>query len=201
MWSASGLASILVMIAIYTIAIMRSHALKHGMMAAAGIGVLGTITVVVLRLQELFSFLIVDILHRDLTLTTRTVVWDKAFDVIESAPLFGYGLEDSVTAQIRFGTVESSHNFFLDQIYYGGVVALCLLVVGLYMVGRSLRKCHSKKAVAALVSCLGGFFCLGIVEPLGMGLAYLTIPVALSYYACSIESATHLSKEVSNERS
>lgn len=200
-WSASGLASLLVVIAIYAIAITKSHALKHGMMMAAGIGALGTISIVVLRLQELFSFLIVDVLHRDLTLTTRTIVWDKAFDVIESAPIFGYGLEESVTAQIRFGTVESSHNYFLDQIYYGGVVALCLLMLGLYMLGSRLRKCPSKEVVAVLASCLGGFFCLGIVEPLGMGFAYLIIPVVVSYHACSFESAAHPSKEMSNERS
>ena len=200
-WSASGLASLLVVIAIYAIAITKSHALKHSMMMAAGIGALGTISIVVLRLQELFSFLIVDVLHRDLTLTTRTIVWDKAFDVIESAPIFGYGLEESVTAQIRFGTVESSHNYFLDQIYYGGVVALCLLMLGLYMLGSRLRKCPSKEVVAVLASCLGGFFCLGIVEPLGMGFAYLIIPVVVSYHACSFESAAHPSKEMSNERS
>ena len=50
------------------------------------------LSVVLLRLQYLFEFFIVDILNKDITLTGRLVIWDEAIILFSNQPFFGYGL-------------------------------------------------------------------------------------------------------------
>ncbi|HLS95743.1 MAG TPA: O-antigen ligase family protein, partial [Sphingobacterium sp.] len=50
------------------------------------------LSIVLLRLQYLFEFFIVDILNKDITLTGRLVIWDEAIMLFSNQPFFGYGL-------------------------------------------------------------------------------------------------------------
>ena len=43
------------------------------------------------KIQNLFEFLIVDILHKDLTMTGRTTVWNYGFKAFEKSPIIGLG--------------------------------------------------------------------------------------------------------------
>ena len=55
------------------------------------INIIFTFLVVVCRIQNLFSFIIVDMLGKDLTFTGRTRDWDLAFELIPQRLLLGYG--------------------------------------------------------------------------------------------------------------
>src|SRR5690606_27936405 len=48
-------------------------------------------TVVYFNNLHVFAFVIEDVLGKDLTLSTRTVIWDEAKIMISQSPLFGYG--------------------------------------------------------------------------------------------------------------
>jgi O-antigen ligase len=88
--------------------------------------------IVVLRLQNVFSFLIVDILHKDLTFTGRTVLWNAATAYILKNPIIGYGLErtDVIAHNLYWDTgFDSTHNFFFDILYQNGIIGALLLIV------------------------------------------------------------------------
>ena len=98
---------------------------------------------IVYRLQYLFEDLIVNRLHKDLTLSHRTILWDKALEMIKLKPYFGYGMSDSVNVfsvnhdytggnNAVLSTL-SGHNQILQMLYYGGIV-LVLVFVMLYLV-------------------------------------------------------------------
>ena len=79
-WTGTGIVSILVM---DILLIWRIRKLKKiTILREYLIYLVITIIVVFLRLQNVFSFLIVDLLHKDLTFTGRTNIWDKAIDYI-----------------------------------------------------------------------------------------------------------------------
>src|SRR5690606_40133643 len=70
------------------------------------------LSVVLLRLQYLFEFFIVDILNKDITLTGRLVIWDEAIMLFSNQPFFGYGL--SSIGWLVQGN-RHAHNTILDR--------------------------------------------------------------------------------------
>ena len=94
-------------------------------------------------MQYLASDLIVNTLHKDLTLSHRTIIWDKALEMISDKPILGYGMSDSVNIftvnhdytgnNNNVWTTLSGHNQILQILYYGGIVLL-LAFVFLYFV-------------------------------------------------------------------
>lgn len=84
---------------------------------------------VILRVQDLFSVLIVDILHKSLTLSDRTYIWDAAMRSIASHPVFGVGVGSQLTANVHLVLpyLEKdtfAHDTYLDILLMGGVPAL-----------------------------------------------------------------------------
>ena len=72
---------------------------------------------VVFRLQNLLSFIIVDILHKDLTFTHRTEFWDTAYSLIAGHWFVGLGVP-----------IEKGHiwSIYYNKFFYGHNIA-CLL--------------------------------------------------------------------------
>lgn len=86
------------------------------------------ISIVLLRVQDRFAFIIVDILGKDLTFTGRTSLWDLALYYISKKPVFGYGITDKFLV-MQSGTAYSPHNLFLQILLTGGVFTFSLFVI------------------------------------------------------------------------
>lgn len=82
--------------------------------------------IVVLRFQNVFEPLIVDYLHKDLTFTGRTYIWDQVTQYIKEKPVLGYGIENSKIFARKIGgeTFAHAHNTVYDILYKGGIVSL-----------------------------------------------------------------------------
>lgn len=90
------------------------------------------IFIVILQLQDIFSFIIVGILQKDITFTGRTILWDAAMLNIAKSPLLGYGLENlqTISAKLyRFTDYDSCHNLYLDILYQNGCIGFGLLCI------------------------------------------------------------------------
>lgn len=106
------------------------------------------LVIVVFKLQNLFSFIIVDILHKDTTFTGRTILWDAALYNIAQSPIVGYGLENlqTIAAKLyRFTEYDSSHNLFLDLLYQNGIIGLALISALFVSVAKKIDKWVSEK--------------------------------------------------------
>lgn len=112
------------------------------------------IALIVLRMQYLVSDLIVNILHKDLTLSHRTILWDEALRLIRIKPITGYGMSNSVNVftvnhdytggnNIVYSTL-SAHNEILQILYYGGVVLISFLIVLYFICCSSKRRLNDK---------------------------------------------------------
>lgn len=70
--------------------------------------------IVIARLMDMFSFLLVNILHKDVTLTFRTRIWDNALAAIQQNLLTGVGRLDAAQMEVILGYgVSHPHNRYL----------------------------------------------------------------------------------------
>lgn len=96
-----------------------------------------TIGIVIFKIQNYFKFLIVEILHKDITFTRRTIIWEKVLEKIKEKPLFGYGMHVDtdyfqITAIYPEGEVLenlSAHNQILHHLYETGIITTIVLAL------------------------------------------------------------------------
>lgn len=99
--------------------------------------IIGWLSLVVFKIQYLFSDFIETVLHRDATLTVRTEVWDVVLSAISKRLCFGYGMKstgnlfkvDYIQTNGEMTTsIYSAHNQILQNIYGGGLILLILFI-------------------------------------------------------------------------
>lgn len=112
------------------------------------------VSVVILRVQNIFSFLIEDILHRSLSLSGRTYIWDEAIRLIKLNPILGYGRGETANyfaveyymsnLSLKQG-VYSAHNAFLQTCYEFGIIPIILMLGLLYYYTRQIKRMSTKE--------------------------------------------------------
>lgn len=100
--------------------------------------------------NEFATWIIVDVLGKDITFTNRTDMWDSALRVIAESPIWGWGNPDE---EWYVGHMSShavgAHNLILTILIYGGIMALALYITMLVM---SLRKLF--RSNGRMVNCV-----------------------------------------------
>ena len=100
------------------------------------IDLIAFISLVFFRIQNLFSFLIVDVLHKDLTLSSRTFLWDKAIKIIKNNIFIGIGVQKS-EYMLNNISAYHSHSYFLNILVQSGVFGLISFLLCIFV---SLKK-------------------------------------------------------------
>lgn len=139
--------------------------------------------IIVLRVQYIFSFIIEDLLNKDLTLSYRTAIWDRAFDLIANSPIIGYGSGTLDTVIVD----RHAHCYFLQIIIQSGFIGLICYINIFY---RSLKSCWSNlkmQSTKALSACICGYLVCCITEVYAQG--FLILILCMAFSADSIEKA------------
>lgn len=118
-------------------------------------------SIVILRIQNLFRFLIVDILHKDLTLTGRTYIWDYVTRFISQKKFFGYGLENSYLRlnKTTYWRSYHAHDQLLEIIYKTGVIGLILYFIVMYKSFKELYHYRNFK-IAKFIAIIIFSYCI-----------------------------------------
>ena len=128
----------------------------------AAAGVFLHLLFVVFRRQDLFEWLIVNILHRKLDLTARIYVWDEAILAIRQHPVIGHGYETFVYP--HSDKIITTHNEYLEILFKAGVIGLVLFLIVLGMAVFRLFRQRQRQAAQWTALFLGLFFLMFIVE-------------------------------------
>ncbi len=132
---------------------------------AIGINIVFFILFVVLRVQYMFSNLIVGIFGKTLEFTGRTYLWDRLLLSIVKHPILGQGIQSSQTMQALLNySNSSSHNLMLDYLYQGGI--LCLAVFFMLVIlsaKKSIKNADSHVSTKAYVFVCSSLVGLSIV--------------------------------------
>lgn len=102
------------------------------------------ISIVFFRIQNIFSFIIVDLLGKNLTLSGRTFIWDASYEYLKENLLLGNGLNNLNGNFIYFHGWWQAHNQFLQQLYESGIFGTILLIIALYYTGKNINKSVNK---------------------------------------------------------
>ena len=130
--------------------------------------------VVFIRIQEKFAKIIEVILHKDATLSTRTIIWDEAFNMISNSLLLGYGAADNNNRYIRFGTYSfNAHNLFLQLFLMGGIVLFACFVYIFVISIVSLNKCNDSKLKGFILTLTITFLFTSLSEVYTMSLVFI----------------------------
>ncbi len=103
--------------------------------------------------NPLAVYFIKDVLHKDLTFTNRTHMWDAAGKVVSQSPLFGYGFVDR---EWYLSMMDSSaigpHNFIYAILIYGGIILLAILLIMAILACKRLSTCFNRIAGLLLMA-------------------------------------------------
>lgn len=110
-----------------------------------------------LKAQKIFNFLIVGILHKDITLTYRTKIWANVIDAIRDNWLLGYGnyLQNNEYTSRFIYMYPAPHNIYLNFLLMGGVVGLIFIICIINYSFRYINKNLDEKNIILLIA----FFC------------------------------------------
>ena len=144
--------------------------------------------IVLFKLQHVFEPLIVNILHKDISFTGRTVVWDMALQYIREHWLVGGGyLKRAEYIKLFPDEVfqyPHPHNYFLSLLMQGGIVLFGIVIVGFVISGIRLWKNRDCLAANLLLAFLLSMLVMGFTEALSIYMCPLMYPMlVLSMHA------------------
>lgn len=108
------------------------------------------IGIVFFRVQDVFTKIIVNVLHRNLSFTGRTVIWDYYIDQFSDENILGKLFGNMGVTQLSV----NSHNMFLGLIVFNGMIGLFLYLFLVYLAGINLyreRATDTAKFVAVII--------------------------------------------------
>ena len=108
--------------------------------------------IVIFRFQYYFAFLIQGVLHKNLSFSGRTGIWDYTMDAIRQSPVLGFG---SLSLEQAWSLIHQSHahNIFLQMMFSGGVMSLLLFIYMHIIIAIKLMK-NNHNGIASFLSVI-----------------------------------------------
>lgn len=170
MWPASGILAIVAFIINMVFIYNGRFGNKINIWHFIGFFLASYLIVVILRLQNYFSFLIVDILNKDITLSNRIYLWDDAIALIKNASpmqlLIGHGYDVRMISMKMWGVVYQthSHNEIFETILQTGLLGLVFVIAIIVMTANKLFRYREYKMTKIITFALFSFFLMSLVE-------------------------------------
>ena len=113
-------------------------------------------SMVVLHIQEYFADFIHNVLHRDVSLTGRTSIWNAALNIFWQSPIIGNGAAIYMPNISSDWSTTQAHNTFLNVLVNGGIIGMILFFLIFILVVPEMRKAkqhpYSKLFVVTLLA-------------------------------------------------
>lgn len=137
--------------------------------------------IVIFRLQNLFGFFVEGVLHKDLTFSYRTLIWDSCIYYIQHYPLIGIGIQDFAARLVALN-IYHAHCTFLQVLLEGGILGFLAFLNIFRVVWKKLRQCSSYKGASIIAFGIFIYFITGLVEVF-QDSQMLYIFLVLGYYS------------------
>ena len=121
------------------------------------------VAIVIFRIQEVFSYIIENLLQRTLTMSGRTAIWDASFIYILRRPFMGSGQSSVFSFSVAASEIPA-HNQFLDIAIICGIPGLILFLILLFIAFLQLKN-YKESVIARIVCCsLLAYIVMSITE-------------------------------------
>lgn len=112
--------------------------------------------------SRLLTYIVTDLLHKQIHLTGRTRIYNKFGEIMEGHWLFGHGYtSDKIVEATKLANTQ---NGFLQAIYNGGIVAFVLFMLILIYIFYRINQIEAERERNILFSAMIAFLVIAIVE-------------------------------------
>lgn len=136
---------------------------------------------VILKAPARFSFLIEQVLHKNVTLSGRTELWANVMSYVASHPFFGNGVYEWKDMEQLVGQI-NCHNVYLQCLFDTGLVGFALYMAALGLLVKPLMRTRKTFGGCALAAAVFAALMDLQAESMVYDLPYYTL-FMLSYYA------------------
>lgn len=141
---------------------------------------MGFMLVVVGRAFSAFAVLITGIMGKSITLSGRTLIWDKLFAMTDLPHvLLGWGVSGHELLVINGTHYYYAHNMFLEFWLVSGLLGLVFFAGLLWLTIQSSWKARGERSAAIIAAILGAYMVIGVVETM-VGPSFFLV-LALAY--------------------
>ena len=123
--------------------------------------------IIFFQVQKYFSFIIENVLKKDVTFTKRTKIWENFFKAIKNKPILGYGVLKTDDSLKTINAV-SAHNQILQVYYQGGIFALLVFLVIIFLALKELHKHFNNKLAKTYTVLLFSLLIMGLAEAIAI---------------------------------
>lgn len=183
--SNAGMVTVCAFLLLAFLLLLRSRTVKNQitMKSCILIPLFINVLICIFRMQNIFSFIIVDILGKNVTLSGRTMIWDAALEYIHMHPVFGVGylFPSDLYEMIVLST---THNWIIGVLFHMGIVGALLWGVSLGHIlhrGKALSKNYVMKILSVFMFC---YMVQGITENICGPIMELRFFVFLTICCC-----------------
>lgn len=196
-WSATGIVAVVIMVAFIIFLYKKNKFYKiFNSKTYLAISIILFIIIVILRLQNCFEYIIVDILKKDLTFSQRVYIWDNCLNRIVGAPVLGLGVQEFSSRLHQIG-IYHAHSTFLNVLLEGGFVGFALYLNIFIQTIMNLDEHKDTEYGNILAIGLFIYLICGVVEVF-QDSQMLYVYIVLAYYIDKFVSEKKL-KEKTNE--
>lgn len=150
------------------------------------------ILIVFARIQNLFKFIIVDILGKSLTISGRTYIWDAAIKMIQKKLLLGWGVE-TYSVEVFFGDYSYLHNQILQFLMEGGLIGVCLFALCTILCCWKLRRFRNEEIMFPIMAAIVVNYVIMISE-IPCNNVYIFILMTMAFWSEKIVEFYHREK-------
>ena len=128
----------------------------------------GAVMIIVFQVQKYFTFFVVDILGKDITINNRTTIWNSIMEFVFKKPIVGYGYLsfDQYVEILDHPSFTHPHNFLLYLMMTGGILLLLSFMVGVAIASKSIKENSQALCNRVILFVWYAFFLMGLVESL-----------------------------------
>lgn len=145
--------------------------------------------IVIFRLQYLFEDIIVNDLHRNLTITGRTDIWDLAIEYIKRNPLIGLGVEEWHNRGQEIG-IFHAHSTYLNILFESGLLGI-LAYLNIYRTLWKKTKNKKHENIAQFSFMVLIFFTITVIEYYEKSHTYYML-LTVMYYLPNMKIAKNI---------
>lgn len=191
-WLQKPMTALLAMVAIAAVAVAAMipgvrRCVNFPLVFLCGIAANLAISIFHVQSSPAIAQLMLDVLNKNHTLSSRTRIWDSFLEQIREHLWLGIGTPQS--GYYLAGEVSDHlHNQYFDLLAQGGIPALLLFVAVLLLGGKVLTTYRKTPAARIMTACIAGLLVMCIPEVCRHGSIFLLFPLA--YHIQKIEAAS-----------
>ncbi len=182
-WCATGVVGVIMLLVFYLFIYNRKNDYSKflNLRTYLIVALILFLVIVIFRLQDMFGFFIEGVLHKDLTFSWRTLIWDNCLHYIRHYPLIGIGVQD-FAVRLAAINIYHAHCTFLQVLLEGGVLGFLAFLNIFRIVWKKLNQCPSYKGAGIIAFGIFIYFITGLVEVF-QDSQMLYIFLVLGYYS------------------